>query len=112
MGRKHNPITRDYWRGLSRGSKEHKETTKSDNCVKWERAAESEIDSLKDNDTWEMALRTDEMRPLHTNLVFETGTDLTDTSNGLGKYGGVRERAFIWTKLQADVRRHHGHDDW
>nr|CCA16771.1 AlNc14C25G2514 [Albugo laibachii Nc14] len=47
--------------------KNWKEAMESDNFVEWERAAESEIDSLEANDTWEMVLRTDEMRPLHTN---------------------------------------------
>ena len=41
------------------------EAMKSDKYVKWERAADPDIDSLKSNDTWELMVRTDVLRPLH-----------------------------------------------
>ena len=44
--------------------KNWKEVIESDKCVAWKRAAESEICSLKANDTREMVLRNDGMRPL------------------------------------------------
>ncbi|CAI5743628.1 unnamed protein product [Peronospora destructor] len=48
---------------------------KSDQRVEWERAADSEIESLKANDTWELLPRTSERRPLHAKWVFKTKAD-------------------------------------
>lgn len=48
----------------------------------WKRPVDSETKSLKANETWELMLRSDEMRPLQTMGVFKTKTSATETLRG------------------------------
>ena len=51
------------------------EAMESHNRVDWEHAADSESESLEANDTWEMAVRTDDMHPLHTKWFLKVKTN-------------------------------------